>query len=122
MTPEFINVLQIFLCSATGAAIIKLIDGVVQWKLKQKEKKDDREEKEKSDLEKKVDNLQCGVMAMMLDRIQYLCKSYIKDGEVDFDDRKRLRLMHTAYHNNGGNGDLDLLMQQVDELPLKKMD
>ena len=108
MTPEFINVLQIFLCSATGAAIIKLIDGVVQWKLKQKEKK--------------VDSLQCGVMAMMLDRIQYLCKSYIKDGEVDFDDRKRLRLMHTAYHNNGGNGDLDLLMQQVDELPLKKMD
>lgn len=120
MNPETMQLIQILFCSATGAAVIKLIDGIVQWALNRKDKKEEKEEKSFEDLEKKVENLQCGVMAIMLDRIQFLCKKYISDGCVDFDDRKRLRIMHTAYHNNKGNGDLDILMKQVDELPLKE--
>ena len=57
----------------------------------------------------------------MYDRIRFLGQAYIAEGEIDFDDRRILRQMHTSYHNGlGGNGDLDALMEEVDSLPLKK--
>ena len=59
--------------------------------------------------------------AALLDRIQHLGQAYISDGEVDFDDRRRLNNMHSVYHSGlGGNGDLDVLMREVNALPLKK--
>lgn len=114
-----VELLTIF-AGASGAAVIKLIDGVVQWFLNRKAKKEDNIEQAKTDLEEKVDALQTGMMAMFLDRIQYLCKTYLKDGEIEIEDRRRLHIMHDVYHNVlGGNGDLDSLMEQVDDLPLK---
>ena len=57
---------------------------------------------------------------ILLDRIMYLGQCYIVAGEVSFDDRKRLRDMHTSYHEKlGGNGDADAVMKAVDALPLK---
>lgn len=58
---------------------------------------------------------------VLLDRIIYIGQSYIKHGEVSFDDRRRLREMHDSYHNDlGGNGDADNVMDAVDGLPLKQ--
>ena len=58
---------------------------------------------------------------VMYDRIRYLGLAYVKDGEIDIDDRRILREMHNSYHEGlGGNGDLDDLMAQVGRLPLKK--
>lgn len=122
--------LQYLLTGAAGAAIIKLIDNVIQWKLARKakleDKADDDEAKYKEDtrlwreeIEKKIQALSTGQMVSLLDRIQYLSRAYIRDGEVDFDDRHRLHQMHDAYHALGGNGDLNALMQEVDELKLK---
>ena len=46
---------------------------------------------------------------------------YIEAGEVDFDQRRILREMHTVYHFGlQGNGDLDQLMEAVAKLPLVK--
>lgn len=108
------------LAGATGAAAIKLIDGVIQWYLKRKDKEHDV--KEQADVEQDLDiqSIKKGMRIMLLDRIQYLCKAYIKQGWVDYDDRRRLHLMHDVYHDNGGNGDLDLLMHDVDQLPIKE--
>ena len=58
---------------------------------------------------------------VLLDRIFYIGHSYIKHGEVTFDERRRLREMHDTYHNDlGGNGDANNVMDAVDELPLAK--
>lgn len=125
---EFI---QYLLTGAAGAAIIKLIDNVVQWKLNRKAKLEDKadeqeEQKRQSDAswheetDKKIDALVDGQKFILLDRIQYLGRAYLRDGEVDFDDRRRLHQMHEAYHALGGNGDLNKLMQEVDELELKE--
>ena len=58
---------------------------------------------------------------ILLDRILYLGQSYLNKGEVSIYDRQRLHAMHECYHNGlGGNGDADLIMRAVDELPLKK--
>lgn len=105
--------------SATGVSIINLIAMIVQFCLSQKEKKSQKKLMSQEEQCKVVDSLRAGMMAMMLDRIQYLCKCYIEDKSVDFDDRRRLHIMHDIYHNDlKGNGDLDLLMKEVDSLPL----
>lgn len=120
------------LTGASAAAVIKLIDNLIQWMLKRKAEKEDKTEDEvdkqkKSEqerleaTEKKLDALKIGVRIILLDRIQYLGQAYIRDGEVDFDDRRRLNDMHSVYHSSlGGNGDLDVLMHEVNSLPLKK--
>ena len=120
------------LTGASAAAVIKLIDNLIQWMLKRKAAKEGKTEAEadkqkKSEQErleatvKKLDALKIGVRIILLDRIQHLGQAYIRDGEVDFDDRRRLNDMHSVYHSSlGGNGDLDVLMHEVNSLPLKK--
>ena len=45
---------------------------------------------------------------------------YIQTGEVELRDKQLLRRMHQVYHTGlGGNGDLDALMEQVDNLPVR---
>ncbi len=123
---------QYLLTGATAAAVIKLIDNIIQWALKRKAEKEDKaeaetdrqersEEERMQETERKLDALTVGVRIILLDRIQYLGQIYIREGEVDFDDRRRLNDMHSVYHNKlGGNGDLDVLMSEVNSLPLKK--
>ena len=58
---------------------------------------------------------------ILLDRILHLGQKYIAAGAISFDDRKRLHEMHDRYHVGlDGNGDADLIMDGVDELPLVK--
>lgn len=116
----------------TGAAVIKLIDNVVQWYLQRKAAKedakisDDKVELKKikqweKNMEDKVDALVNADKYILFDRIRYLGQKYVADDEVDFDDRRILRQMHDVYHNElGGNGDLDELMKAVNALPLKQ--
>ena len=116
----------------TGAAVIKLIDNVVQWYLQRKAVKEDRdEESDKKELQKikdwervmevKVNALINADRYIMFDRIRYLGQKYVAEKEVDFDDRRILNQMHDVYHNElGGNGDLKELMDAVNALPLKK--
>ena len=106
------EILAPLLTGACGAAVITLLNNVVMWRLNRKAALED-----KSDAQLKA--LKEGQRVLLLDRIQYLCRCYIRDKTVDFDDRRRLHKMHDAYHALGGNGDLDTLMEAVDELPVK---
>lgn len=130
------ELLGYLLTGATAAAVIKLLDNLIIWHLNRKAKKSDEAEAEEKAEEKKAENdekewkkhtdktieaLAIGVRVILMDRIRYLGQEYIKDGEVDFDDRRLLNQMHSVYHNTlGGNGDLDILMKEVDELPLTR--
>lgn len=130
------ELLGYLLTGATAAAVIKLLDNLIIWHLNRKAKKSDEAEAEEKAEEKKAESdekewkkhtdetieaLAIGVRVILMDRIRYLGQEYIKDGEVDFDDRRLLNQMHSVYHNTlGGNGDLDILMKEVDELPLTR--
>ena len=126
------NLIFAVVTGVTGAAVIKLIDNVVQWKLQRKAAKedrtldDDRAEIKKikqweKDMEDKVNALVNADKYILFDRIRYLGQKYVADDEVDFDDRRILNQMHDVYHNElGGNGDLDKLMKAVNTLPLKQ--
>lgn len=126
------EVLGYLLTGAAAAAVIKLIDNVILWHLNRKASKEDKseqraeaakagEDKWKKDTEDSINGLKDGLRIIMLDRIRYLGQRYLKDGEIDFDDRRYLNEMHQVYHNSlGGNGDLNALMGDVNDLPLKQ--
>lgn len=113
------ELVMLFLAGTGGAALIKLLDNIIQFSLQRRAKRKDNGQKEKTELEKQVDAIQQCLMVSMLDRIQYLCRCYIRDEKITIEDRRRLHQMHKGYKAVGGNGDLDDLLAQVDELPLK---
>jgi len=148
--PDWIMTASVsFLGGGALVAIIGHFSERWKFKAERKAKKEDREE-EKSDKtnelreslakfeeeEKEQNNLFAlqlhdlkemqeaqskALMLMLMDRILHLGQSYIAKGEVSFDNRKRLHDMHDCYHKGlGGNGDTDLVMAGVDELPLTK--
>ena len=110
-----------------ASGIIGLIFGFVQqitmWKLNRKASKEDKaefniEERIKA-LEDKVTGLSIGQKSILHDRIKWLGMGYVASHCIDIDDRRDLIEMHKAYHANGGNGNLDMLMEEVEKLPLK---
>lgn len=135
---EFWKTVVAFICGAGGLAIINIVQERWKWRADRKAKKEDMAEQKEDRLERlttlvegmskkmeeseqEIDALKTALRCVLLDRVVYLGQSYIRDGEIDFDDRRRLREMHAAYHMGlGGNGDADAIMHSVDGLPLKK--
>lgn len=57
---------------------------------------------------------------IMLYIIQERGKEHLIDGQITLEDKRAIHKWHELYHEGlGGNGDADLLMKQVDALPLK---
>lgn len=107
---------EIILAVFTGSALSALITQVGIYIAARKSHKEQTEDKENAEIKA----LREGLKLLMLDRIRELGQAYIAAGEVDFDDRRILKMMHTAYHDDlKGNGDLDSLMKMVEDLPLK---
>ena len=134
---KFITAVLTFVCGAGGLALIEWARERWKFKAERKAKKEDKAEekvdkieeltktvnavrKEQEEQGQQLDALRDAMKCVLLDRIIFLGTSYIEAGEVDFDDRKRLRDMHTSYHKGlDGNGDADAIMKAVDALPLK---
>lgn len=122
---EFIvAVVVAFVGGAAGAAIINGINERKMHKLKRQDAKEDNEaldtENRLKAIEEKTDAQSEALKFILYDRIRYLGQAYIAESEIDFDDRRILNDMHRSYHNGlGGNGDLDKLMEAVNDLPLK---
>ena len=109
---------------AAGAAVINGINERWKFKASRKAAKEDKAE-EKADKTEEISERQNEAAAealkvILLDRIRHLGQSYIQKGEISFDDRRIFHMMHDAYHDGlGGNGDADLVVEAVDDLPLK---
>lgn len=126
------EIIGYLLTGAASAAIIKLIDNCIQWHLNRKAKKEDKAEADAESQEKaeeeRLDKIEQNIASVMegqryilLDRIRFLGLAYLQRGGISFDERRHLHQMHSVYHNKlNGNGDLDELMSEVDELPLTK--
>lgn len=125
------DVLVCILTGGVAAAGVKLIESVIVWRLNRKAKKEDdntkketekkkRDEAEYEELVETVDNLRLASRLLMYDRIKHLCRSYLRAGEIAFNDLEDLVEMHGCYHSGlGGNGKLDELMGLVKDLPIK---
>lgn len=132
-----LTTLTALLGGGVGAAIIGAAND--RWKFKAKRQADredqaaeikslrEREDKRKEENDRRLREIEKqnaaqseALKLILLDRVLYLGKGYINAGEITYDDRRRFHAMHDCYHTGlGGNGDADLIVESVDELPIK---
>ncbi len=106
------NVLIAVLSTSVGAAVATGIMSIILYKLKRADSKSDEKE-EKEDVTKTA------LRYMMLFIIRQQATEFIRDGKITWENRKMLHKWHDLYHNGlDGNGDADLLMGDINELPL----
>ena len=99
--------------AAIIGGLITQLGALILHKVKRKDEKADAKDKDN-------EAIKAGLKWVLYDRIRFLGQHYISNGQVDFDDRRILNEMHKSYHDGlGGNGDLDVLMAEVNKLPLK---
>ncbi len=117
------QVWELIIASGIIGLVFTFGQQLIMWKLNRKAAKEDRAqthiEERINALEEKVDSLSIGQKSILHDRIKWLGMGYIAARAIDIDDRRDLIEMHRAYHANGGNGNLDRLMEEVEKLPLK---
>ena len=129
------DILLALLGGGVAVTIVEAVKEAIAWHRNRKAQKEDRaedkadmktEERIKalevdvSDIKKMMASLVESQKNVLFDRIQYLCRRYISEGEIDFDDLRELNALHHSYHDGlGGNGDLDALMDSARALPLK---
>lgn len=67
----------------------------------------------------KSDPTRDGVRLLLQDKVEYLAIKAIKSGEITYSKLKFLRASYHAYKAMQGNGDLESLMEDVENLPIK---
>ena len=132
---------QLLGAGAIGSIIIKLLD-LIGERLKRKDQKEDKEDektKRLDDLEKEIKELKSevkdikqeqaenktateavaeGQRVMLKDKLIANAKKYIDRQGISFDELQDWHSMHNAYHALGGNGDLNILRDKLDALPI----
>ena len=69
-------------------------------------------------LKTQVDALVRWAKINSIDRVRYLGLCYIGAKEIAMDDKRNLREMYDSAKGLGLDGDLDIVMQEVDKLPV----
>lgn len=99
------EVFQLVVGAATGSGVTAVILALLQRKWSKDDKQDAM-----------VDALK----VLMIDRVRYLGQCYVARGEITLADKETLEEMHRAYKALGGNGHLNTIMDEVEDLPLVK--
>lgn len=89
----------------TGSGVSSVVVVCLQRKWAKQDKQDAR-----------VDALVAANKVLLIDKVRYLGKSYIADGEIHLEDKENLQEMYAAYKGLGGNGHLDMVMDEVNHL------
>lgn len=101
------------LSGGIGAAIATGVMGIILYKIKRAD--------ERSDARAQASAAHTTALRyMMLFMIRWQGTELIRGGSITWEDRKMMHKWHDLYHNElGGNGDADLLMAAIDNLPLE---
>lgn len=103
----------------SAAALITTIGNLTLHLMQRHERKIERKDERQQQMSKKIDAIAKGVMLLELDKIKHLGLRFIREKGITYEDRALLHKMHENYHNElSGNGDLDQIMSDVDDLPL----
>ena len=94
---------ELFLGFLGGAGVTSVILAILQRKWA------------KEDKQSAVVN---ALKVLMVDRVRYVGGQHIKAKGITLDDKETLLEMHQAYKQLGGNGHLDMIMNEVSRLPI----
>lgn len=134
---ETLKIILSIIGGATGAAVVNAIYNRWRFKAERKAAKEDKADekrdktaelqkdfekldKQLNDIDRELSAQSEALKLILLDRILHLGTKFVQAGEITLDDRSRFHAMHACYHSGlHGNGDADLIVAAVDELPLK---
>lgn len=115
------------LIAAFSGAITALAKGWIESRQKKQEKDDstaqilaklDELETKINGLETRLGGLERAQRITMHERIKRLAAKYCEVDSISFSDYEIIKQMHEIYHNDlHGNGFLDAVMEDVDNLP-----
>lgn len=91
--------------AVSGSAVGAIVVACLQRKWAKEDKHDER-----------VDALVDANKVLMVDRVRWLGKQYISNGEIHLEDKENLIEMYNAYKKLGGNGHLETVMSEVKSL------
>ena len=125
------NAWEILIAIIGASALWKFIEFLINRKDNKKEAEDKMAEA-LTELQDAIAQLQTSVnennvnmalqsealMAIAQDRILWLGRQYIKQGWIYEDELKNIRRMADAYKAMNGNGDVKIIMGEVDKLPV----
>lgn len=90
-----------------GSGIMAILHAALQRKWAKADKKDAR-----------IDALVTAQKVTMIDRVRWLGNQYIREKKITLSDKDTLVDMYKAYKALGGNGHLDVIMREIDKLPV----
>ena len=115
---------------ACSGAITSFVNSRIDARKKKKEKDDntcailtklDELEDKISKIENRLGGLERAQRITMHERIKRLAAKYCENGQISYSDYEIIKQMHIIYHNDlHGNGFLDAVMEDVDNLPKVK--
>lgn len=106
------------LTGGTAAAVVGIVNNIIQWKLSRKAKQEDEKRIDVEEIMQMAKTLQMGQLMLLHDRIKFLSKMYIKAGEITFEDLQDLKQMHRIYRAHGGEN-LVRPIADVEKLEIK---
>lgn len=142
------STLSLILSSSLAVALVTAVKELILWRLNRKAKLKDEAvaiEREENTTEKQIlehiaqqntsikllsesqDKFQSTLESflksektLLRDKIRYLVFKYIEYGEITLDEKNAIKHMWHIYHFEwGGNGDLDDVMQMLEDVPVK---
>jgi hypothetical protein len=99
------NVIIALIGALTGSGVSSIVVVLLQRKWVKQDKHDER-----------IDALVDANKVLMIDRVRWLGKQYISEGEIHLEDKENLKEMYDAYKRLGGNGHLETVMSEVNHL------
>lgn len=100
---------QIIVAAFGGGGLSAIIVALLNRYWTKKDREDDR-----------LTALVSAQKIMMVDRVRYLGQCYINRGSISLADKETLLEMHKNYKALGGNGHLDTVMSEIEELPIDR--
>lgn len=127
---EMWQAILVALIAASSGAITALANSRIEARKKKREKDDstakilaklDELETKINGLETRLGGLERAQKITMHERIKRLAAKYCENGQISYSDYEIIKQMHEIYHNDlHGNGFLDAVMEDVDNLPKVK--
>ena len=127
---EMWQAILVTLIAASSGAITALANSRIEARKKKREKDDstakilaklDELETKINGLETRLGGLERAQKITMHERIKRLAAKYCENGQISYSDYEIIKQMHEIYHNDlHGNGFLDAVMEDVDNLPKVK--
>ena len=127
---EMWQAILVALIAASSGAITAIVNSRIEATKKKREKDDstakilaklDELETKINGLETRLGGLERAQKITMHERIKRLAAKYCENGQISYSDYEIIKQMHEIYHNDlHGNGFLDAVMEDVDNLPKVK--